>query len=825
MWIRAHAPQGPGCVPHAALCLAAVLLGCTSISVARAQALSEADAARREAAVVAARNGDYAPALAALDALRAAYPDNAGLLDDQITVLAWSEDDAGVLDLAARLVPEATPRYTRLAVAKSARNLKRFELAADWYDAALADNPDDVDALTGRLMTAADANDRATVQSLIATIEPRIADLASGGDDALTLALARAYALRMIGDSLPALAAYNTILEAEPGQTGALRGKALVLRAMLLPTQALALAAEHPGVLSAAEIERLRADEAAIRLRLSTRTPYPAPAVYQGADRSIAAIDEALANATTDAARDSLMLDRVVALSDANEADAAIAQFEALPPTANRDQPYVLAAAARAYLQAERPRDALRLLERARELDPASLDVRFTLVDAYLDLERFDDAAALTSELIAVLPLSHRAEGSTVVKGNEDRLRAEILAGITDAYADRLDAAQSRFEALLREAPNNAEIRQELANVYRWRGWLDRSLEEYRQVLTTNDESLSAEVGLAHANLDAHEYAAVDMTLADVAQVYDRDPAVKELSERWSIHNKRELSVEAQSGDSSGPVAGANNYEVDVRWYTAPVAYRYRAVVATHDGYGEFPEGEARRRRIGAGIEYTAPRLTVEGMVTGSRSGSETGFAGRMDYRHSDFWSFGAGLELDSDAVQLRAPRLGIEADRGYVSASFAPNELASLSLGYDRMNYSDGNRLASLYADGRFRLVNRPRSKLDATGRLAFGHAETSNVPYFSPTRDRSLDVGIEHRLRLFHRYERRIVQIVGAGAGRYYQAGFGTGSTWSLRYRLDFTLSERLSIGIEADRLGQRFDGVREHSTVGLISLVSRF
>jgi biofilm PGA synthesis protein PgaA len=818
MWMPGYRPKGFGCFPYVASRVAIVAVATGFLSLANAQDLTGDDTARRDAAIIAARGGDYNQALATLDALRTEYPGNVSLIHDEVTVLAWSENDGAALELAADLDPGRAPRYTQLAVAKSARNLKRFDLAAEWYDAALASDANDADALSGRLMTAADAGDRATVRAIIARI-----DVSASPD--LSVALARAYALLTVGDSLPALAAYNAILDAAPDQVDALRGKALVLRSMLLPTQALELAAEHPGILSETEIERLRSDEAAIRLRLTTRTPYPAPSVYQGTERSLASIDEALADATTEAARNVLLLDRVVALSDANEARAAIEQFESLPETANRDQPYVLASAARAYLQAKQPKDAVRLLERAREIDPASLDVRFTLVYAYLDLERYDDALNLTTELITALPKSHQAAGSNVIKGNEDRLRAEILAGISEAYADQLDAAQTRFEALLREAPNNAEVRQELANVYRWRGWLDRSLDEYRQVLTTNDEMLSAELGLAHAKLDAREYAAVDMAVAEVSPIYNRNPAVQNLTERWSIHNERELSIEAQTGDSSGPVSGANNYSVDVRWYTSPLHYRYRAFVATHDGYGEFPEGVSRRQRIGTGIEYRSPRFKVEGMISGSRSGGEAGVAGRLDYRHSDFWTLSFGLESDSDAVQLRAQRLGIDADRGFVSAEFAPNELAGLSLGFDRLSYSDGNRLESLYADGRFRLVNQPRSKLDATGSLAFGRAATSAVPYFSPTHDRTLSVGIEHRYRIHRRYERQIVQTIGLGAGRYFQSGYKAGPTWSVRYRLDFTLGDRLSLGIEADRLGQTFDGVREHSTLGLVSLVSRF
>jgi len=787
-------------------------------SVAHAQTLTPDAAAKRDAAIVAARDGDYRNALIALDALRAEDPDNIALLHDQITVLAWSENNLAAVQLALGIDAASAPRYTQLAVAKAARNIQRFDVAAAWYDAALANDATDLDALTGRLLTAGDARDASTVRQLVDATAERAAHERS-------LELARAYALRSIGESLPALIAYDRVLDQEPSNSEALRGKALVLRSMLLPTQALELAAAHPGILNEAEIERLETDEAAITLRLTSRTPYPAPATNSGIDRSLALIDSSLARSTTTTGRDTLLLDRVVALSDANEAEAAIEAFETLPESTNRDQSYVLLAAARAYLQAHKPHTALRLLERARELDPANLEVRFALVYTWLDLDRYDRAFTLTGELTNSLPMANRAAGSNVIKGNDAWMRAELLAGITEAYGDQLEAAQARFETLLAAAPGNADLRQELANVYRWRGWLERSLDEYRQVVTTNDQNLSAKLGLAHARIDARDFAAAEMAVAETQALDPREPSVQRLADRWQLHNRRELTVTASSGESTGPVAGTDNYAIDARWYSAPIAYRYRAFVGTHDGYASFPEGDARRRRLGAGVEYRAPRFTLTGLVTGARDGAHSGLAGQMDYRLSDFWSVGGGIELESDAVQLRAYRQDIDADRAFASARYAPSELASVSLSLSQMDYSDGNSMQILSADGRYRIFNRPRSKLEAIGTIGLGRADSSAVPYFSPTHDTTAEAGIEHQYRLFRRYERELNQTVGVTTGRYWQAGFDPGSTWSVRYRIEGSLSERLVLGIEAMRSGQIYDGEREHSTTAIVTVAARF
>ena len=818
MWMGLTEPQPLGWLRYLGRVAAVAVAVMAVTAPATAQLLDAADVSRRDRAVAAARAGDFASGLAALGALRDKYPGDESIVYDLIAVHSWAEDDQAVVDLGETLSSNGAPRYVQLAVAKSARNILRFDIAAIWYDAVLARDPADVDALSGRLLTAGDARDREAVARLLAEAGPEI-------DDDQSIATARAYALRMSGSDLQALVAYDAVLARQPTNAEALRGKALVLRSMLLPTQALDLAASHPGILTEAEIDRLRADEAAVRLRLSVRTPYPEPVVDRGARQSLADIEAKLTTTTTAAGREALLLDRIVALADLNEAEAAIEHFESLPESTNLEQPYLLVAVANAYLQAEQPGRALELLQRALEIDPAHLSARFSLVYAWLDLDRYPEAFRLADELTAELPMSLQSPVANVIKGNEERLQAELLAGITDAYGDQLEAAQARFEALLGEAPNNGSLRHELANVYRWRGWLDRSLDEYRQVLTTNDDFLAAELGHAHAALDAREYSDVEETVNEASEFYPREPAVRRLAERWQIHNERELSIDATSGDSTGPVSGANNYRVDARWYTAPLRYRYRTFVTTHDSYAEFPEGQAERRRIGAGIEFRSPRFTVAGQLSGSRNDGDPGVAVSVDYRPGDLWSVSTGVASNSDDVQLRAQRLGIESDRIYFLARYAPSELASIDMGVDRMDYADDNAIQRSFIDGRYRLLNRPRSKLEATGSLAYGQADSSAVPYFSPTSDKAYSLGVAHMLRLRRRYERELNQTIRASAGRYAQQGFSAGSTWSLSYRLDWAISARHSLGFEGQRLGQFFDGVREHTTLGIFSLNSRF
>ena len=822
---RRRWPSGRGLTILYLIVSAAVSVVAGPLVPAQAQPLSTNDAERRDAAIEAARSGNYETALAALHVLADIYPDALELSHDLVTVLAWSEDDAGTVELAASLIPEAAPRYTQLAVAKAARNIARFEFALRWYDAALAADHNDLDARMGRLMAGADAGDVPGTRERLLELESFATSAELAAADQLAIDLASAYSLRMIGESLLALGAYESILNVFPSQQEALRGKALVLRDLLIPGPALELAAQYPGILTETEAERLRADEAAIRLRLVARTPYPGSEQDAATQAVLSLIDQELSVADMPSVRDALQLDRVVALSDSGQAEAAITQFEALPEDLRMHHPYVLAAAAQSYMQLQEPEKALVLLDRALEIEPTHLASRFRKAYALLDLDRYEEAIEIADALNAELPMTNRSPGDIVVKANGPRLRAEALGGYAEASGDQLATAQKRFETLLEQAPNNSEWRQELANVYRWRGWRDRSLAEYRQVLAADGELLSSRVGLAHAELDARLYASVETTVSDISSTHSRNTGVQGLAERWEIHNDREVTVRASTGDSSGPVSGVNNYAVDVRYYTTPIAHRYRIFVATHDAYAEFAEGESRRRRIGSGLEFRAPNVTATGLVSASRSGGDTGFSVETDVRLNDYWSLASGFASNSDNIQLRAHRLGIDADRVHLRARFAPHELASVSMGFERAEYSDSNVLANAYVDGRYRFMNGPRAKLDVVAGLARGSTDTSAVPYFSPVSDRTATLALEHRLRIWRRYDRRLTHVTGARVGRYAQQGFVSDSIWSLSYRLDWTVSNRHSLGFEVQRHGQLYDGVREHATVASFALSSRF
>ena len=175
--------------------------------------------------------------------------------------------------------------------------------------------------------------------------------------------------------------------------------------------------------------------------------------------------------------------------------------------------------------------------------------------------------------------------------------------------------------------------------------------------------------------------------------------------------------------------------------------------------------------------------------------------------------------------MPLRGYRTGVTTDQTGATVRWAPNELAGLTVGWSDLDLSDGNRQRTVFADGRYRFVNHPSWKLDATGTLSASHARRDDVSYFSPIHDFAVWAGLSYEQRLHRRYEHSLSQRAALRAGRYDQAAFAAGRVWQLSYELDWRLSQTLALGFGASRTGQYYDGVLERSTAATVNVNARF
>ncbi|MCH7510043.1 MAG: poly-beta-1,6 N-acetyl-D-glucosamine export porin PgaA [Proteobacteria bacterium] len=778
------------------------------------------DEALRGRAVQRARSGDYHPAIDMLERLLERDPGNDDAFHDLLIVLGWAERDSQVVQLADRLKAGTAPVEVLETLAKSSRNIGDFEQAIGWYELTISRAPDSLEGHLGLALTYADLGQHEPALRVLGAIPV---------DDRnrFRVLSTKAYIFRSSGDFVHAIGAYDEILANDPDHRNALRGKILAMQRLLLPAQALDIANAHPGVLSEDELGQLHTDWGAVQIRWANQTAtskslaeYPLDKVLD----QVSATGRRFADSVTVQQR--TRFDRIVALRSRQRMSEVVSEYEQLLIGPDDIPAYVLGAAAGAYLYLRQPEKAQELLLRALRQEPDSFALNQDLFYVYVDLEQHRQAMVLAEKLRQSQPVWRQVAGSRVFKSNPRRMQAEITAALALAFADRLPQSQARFEDLLSRAPHNTDLRHELATVYRRRGWTDRALFEYRQVLSVEPEMTAADVGSAHAFLDLRQYELAERKIGELAVDLPARQDVMRLRQRWERHNEYKYNIDANYGDSSGVQFGSEQYRIDGYFFVKPLAYRWRPFVHTTDAFAEFPEGDSTRRRIGAGIEYRGTDwLGSLELNTDRDSGGELGVSGSLEWAANDFWSVAALWETQSDVVPLRGHRIGVDADRIGLRLGYRASESRQVSISAEQLELSDGNTRYSWLGRLSQRVAGGPVYKLDLNAEIYAAKGSAQNVVYYNPRRDSSVLVTAINEWRTYRRYGFAFTQQLNIGFGYHQQKSFGTGSIGSLQYLANLEINGGLSLQFGVQRTRNVYDGEREYATFFTLAVGGSF
>ncbi len=775
---------------------------------------AEGDSLRDQhrAAVELARAGNTEAALEMISDLRAENPSHLPLLYDETVILSWAEQHDLVLYNAVLIDPDRAPSYVVGAIAKSARAQQQFDTAVEWYESALLAEPDNLDARFGLVMSLADDGQldlaRKTLDVLPAAERSKA--------DAL---MASAYLYERDRAFIPAINNYDAVLEIEPERRDALRAKALALKQILLPHQALELEKQYPGLLTPRELTRAEADALALDLRDAIEVPEQKYS-FVHINMALNNIDDRLAEEDPDSelAR-SLRYDRIVGLVHAARMDKAIQYYEELLSAGDIGSSYVHYAAGRAYLIKQRPQDAEVALRRGEALDPYDRLIQLELFYALVELERLDEALAIPDKMAARFDATNQVPGSAVAQPNRIRMQAEIMAGSGRAYAEELGEAEQRLAGLVAAAPNNQDARSALGNVYSWRGWKERAESEYNQVLTINPDQVDTKTSRAQNAMDMQKYPRTEAELYEARAEYVTQESVWDLNKRWIVHNYSQLVIESRWGESSGQTFGNEQYDINAWWFTKPIKYNYRLYARTFDSWAEFPQGDHSRRRAAVGTEFRKGPWLASGEFNFDRSGfDEPGFAGRVDHRLSDTWFVGGEVELNSYATPLRADHADIESNLFAVDTTFRRHESWNVSGGLFYQDFDDGNDIIGLNADTRLRIYDRFTYMLDGYASFRGSKSSKEDAVYFNPERGLEVLVGVDNFWRQFRLYDKVLRHRFGANAGIYDQKNFGSDHIWTLEYDLNWDINEQLAIRVGWQRSRRVYDGGPEYSTYWL-------
>jgi len=783
----------------------------------------------RELALQLAQSGDLTGAREELQRLHLdaadGSPEATELRHDLARIEALNGNHAAAVDLIDPTPLSDQPDDVLAVYAESLHLSGNLDEAVVAYRQLAGRQPEDPKAALGMFYALMDTNHFDEAARQLENNRHRI--------DEKSLAFATAYLATAQKQRLSALREYNRVLKVEPGNRQALRGKALSALALGAPWQALAISEQYPGVLSEEEHQRVVLDTAAMQLRWSSVTAADQAEQIATTETAIDVQDDVLGSRdlaeldVNNPIERALLFDRIVALQQRFEMSEAIDLFEA---TVSRiDDPdqlplYVLKVAGDAHLYLRQPIEARDLYLEALNRDPSHYPSRMGLFFAYSDYGEHEKAQALLDQTLETQPAWIRPTPRIWLQ-NPAFANATQVKAVSPAYAGDYDTSLDQLDDLLAIAPASHSTRVSRAQVLRWRGWPRAAQIEVGRTLGEVPGNVYAGTTNAHTLMDVYRFEEAGIAVSGLDQTASHDPGVRSVVRRWQLHRRPELITEASFRSSDGDAVGTDEWRINTLIFSSPIADNYRVFAHDFIQNAEFSEGTGRDHRLGVGVEYreSGVRLASE-LSTGFEQNTKAGLSLDGDWQIDDFWSITGRLAANSQEVPLRGTRVGVRGDEITLGGAYRWHEARRLAGRAMMLDMNDGNRRQSLDINFTQRLRNGARHRLHG---LLEGYTSSNteeNTIYFNPESDWSVAAGLEHEWVVHRRYERGLVQKLGFDLGNYWQSGYGSGTTWTIRFEHGWQFSDALSLNYGASTGVRIYDGEKENTNALFFSLVAR-
>jgi len=784
-----------------------------------------------EAAIALARSGDYANALAALERLAAERPDDLQVAFDRIVVLGWAGRDAEALARASGLDLARAPAYVLEGIGRSARNLKRFDLAESLYRRSVSAHPGSQASRIGLALTLSDRGRHEEARRLL---DEALTDAPQGAARAALL-VAQANVAESAGEWPTALSKYQEALATDPQSKQAQAGLIRTAARLGAPGLAAGFAARHPGLLPAPEVAAIADDQAAIEIRWGRiqERVESGEARFAWLDRALRRSDGAATRlaetlrgapvatpATFDASERRLLADRIVALELRRRPGDAVALYQDMREAGIAVPVYALASAADAMLAVRRPEEATPLYREVLQAQPDDFAASLGLFFALVESEHLDEAIAHADEIAARTPPLRSQH-----RGNADAVSARALGVLGRVFGDRLDDAEHSAYALRDAFPYNAGVREAFGSTAYARGWPRLADEEFRRALAVDPGNAGLHAERVAPLLDVHAWADARAQLREAVERRPDDSRVVRAQDLWAVHRMRELVLTAGFGRSSDATpTGTDDWRLDARVYTQPLADRWRVFAQSSIAHAEFAGDAVRWHREGLGAEYRARDLRLTAALTGGSSG-RTGIEASGTRQFGDHWSVELLGSSVSGNLPMQAWRAGVRANEAATTVRYAVNESRSFAAGASRLGFSDGNDRTAGWLSWFERWASTPLWRFETTTWLGASRNSLDGAPYFNPASDATATVEAAAEWLTWRRYERSFRQRVAATVGTYAQEGFGSGAVLGLSYEHIWEFDRRLYLRYGIGRLLRPYDGERSGRSFATLALDGRF
>ncbi len=536
---------------------------------------------------------------------------------------------------------------------------------------------------------------------------------------------------------------------------------------------------------------------------------YDALLQRAGAQARQAAPDDAAAWASL---LGSLRADSLLALSERGRHLESVNRYEQWQSDRQSIAAYGLAAAAGSYAWLRRSDLAVPLYEQAlRESgEAAAQEISLSLVYAYIDTGRFDEAQALLDRRGEAIPPYLRQSPRRLDPNHEfdghQTLRANVALS-----TDRLEAGERLLDELVASAPLNADMQigQVRARQLRDRPEAARGL--MAGVRSDHPESLAVQLAYADLLLDQGDYGAARAEIEAMEHRFPQDGRVLRLRERFERRTAGWL--EARVGaDRDGGTLASREARVDARLYSPILADRFRVWGRQNRQNARLDGNRPSSFRTGVGALYERHPFWVQAEIHRESLHGRAGLEVDAAWRASDHWRLRGHYDSFSLDTPWRARTQDVRMARLDLGASWIQNESRRIDLSIQHGRFSDGNRRNEWVGAWYERWISQPVWQFSTTAEWSAGRHAKSDVSYFSPRSYHGAQIWGRAQWLTWKRDQRRLLQVLEVGGGVYAQAGHGSMPVRGIKLTHEWSLGRGATVSYGVSWMRRPYDGVQE-------------
>lgn len=492
--------------------------------------------------------------------------------------------------------------------------------------------------------------------------------------------------------------------------------------------------------------------------------------------------------------------DQIMSLKDAENMEEVVRRYEKLKSEKGQLPPWIITAAADAYLYLEKPEKALLLYQEA--LDKGWDQYGTTKMGMYhtlIDLGRYEEAGKILDQLDNERPVQVVERGVLI-----DNLRKEEVTYNRCwwyLYQDRLSEANRYILNQLSAAPFDTNIRTALAHTYLWRGWPRLSLQEFEICRQIDPEDINAQVGYCYALNENDQGREARRLAKELLKNNPTNVHIQKLNRDFKVQDMCTWASE-MSNSSEHPgvkeLSWSTSFEQPLfPWRKIFVNYISRF---DHEGTDKF-----RLNRGYTGVDWRLDRdWWFVGSVSEDTGGNNFGYATKLTYNPNDYLSFITSYDSYGLDIPLEARALGIKQREWDFTARYRQSDDFNGEIIINPLMMSDGNKQYSstMILDKAITTAAYWKTRISLEANAL---ADSSpDVAYFNPRKMYTLEAipMVEHVW--YKRYGREIIDRLYVGGGAQWEQHFSPQAIGHARYEQEWFLSDTSSflVGIEYDR-----------------------